>query len=141
MARSVEDVLNSWVSATTSAAGSKYKQGIASVKVSPTEVAASRVDQYLAGVQRAVSDGSYVNGLRRVSLSDWQQAAINKGASNIAVGVNSSKDKVRRNLAKLIPLTEQIKEQVRTMPKGTLEEGLARVRFVAESMKAAYGKS
>ena len=141
MPRSVEEVLNSWVSQTTAAAGSKYKQGVAAVKVAPTEVAASRVDQYLSGVQRAVADGSYVNGLRRVSLTDWQQAAINKGASNIATGVNQAKEKVRRNLAKLIPLTEQIKDSVRTMPKGTLEEGLARVRFVAEAMKAAYGKS
>lgn len=141
MARSVEEVLNNWVSATTAAANTKYKQGVAAVKVSPTELAASRVDAYGAGVQRAIADGSYVNGLRKVSLTDWQNAAINKGAASIALGVSQAKEKVRRNLAKLLPLTESIKDQVRNMPKGDLEAGLARVRFVAMAMKEAYGKS
>lgn len=139
--RSVEEVLASWTTNTTSAAGTKYKQGIMGVKQAPTELAAAKVNEYLAGVQRAVSDGSYVRGLQRVGLAEWQAAAINKGAANISTGVNNAKDKMRRNLAKLLPLTEQIKQTVRQMPKGNLEEGLARVRAVAVAMKEAYGRS
>lgn len=134
-------VLQRWATNTIAAANGKYKTGVMAVTTSPTEKAAAAVGKYQAGVNRAVADGSYVDGLRKVSLTQWQQAAANKGAANIAAGVEQGKAKVAANLPKLLALTANIKDTVSTMDKGTTEAAIARVRYAITAMKEAYGKS
>lgn len=134
-----QEVYNDWATQTKNRI-SKYKSGISRVSVNPAEKAAQKANEWAAGVQRALSNGKYVSGLQKVSLSSWQQAALGKGAQNIATGVDaaSTKEKMLRHLADALPFAAQVKETIRAMPKGTFEDGMARGRRAAEMMRDHY---
>lgn len=136
-----QEVLERWAARTKAAASTTYRSGIMGVIVSPGEVAASRASQWAEGCQRALADGSYANGCRSYTLSDWQNRAVTKGATSISTGVDLGKAAMGRALGVLLPVTSQLSEQCKGMPNNNLDEGLAKVRFVCEGVKRAFGKS
>lgn len=107
-------------------AGEKIREGVNNVSEAPTAKAAKAVDRYLAGVQKAVSDGSYVAGLNRVSLQDWKDAMLNKGITRVTSGATVAKPKMREFLAEVQPHIEQGQRMLESMPKGTLDQSKAR---------------
>ena len=141
MAKSAEAILNKWVNGATQAANGAYKEGILGVTSSPMEKAAAKANEWASGVQRALADGSFVNGLRKVSLSQWQQSASTKGVTAYSNGITHAKDKMRAFIQQNQPFWAQVSEQARAMPKGDLEAGIARVRMVCQAMKTQFGKT
>lgn len=140
MAKSAETILNKWINGAAQAANGAYKEGIQSVTVSPTQKAAASVDRYASGCARAASDGSFVNGCNKVTLQDWQQAASTKGVANYSRGVSDAREKMRRHIQSSMPFWAQVSEMAKQMPKGDLEQGIAKVRAVCQAMKTQYGK-
>lgn len=120
--------------ANTKAAQKAYVDGINAVEVSPTELAAQKVDKYLQGVQDAAQSGKYANGLRSVSLNEWKTQAVQKGAGRIAAGVTAATPKMQAVMADLLPKIAQVQQVVRAMPDTTLEERLARMNENARRM-------
>lgn len=127
-----------WADATSNNVA-RYKEGVAGVTESPTAKAAQAVDRYASGVQRAVQDGTFVDGCNSVSLSDWQKAASDKGAANMATGVRAAEPKMVKTLTTLLPHCQMVSDAVAQMPKGTLEDAKQRSNKAIELM-AQYKK-
>ena len=109
-----------------SQATESIKQGVQAVTENPAEKAAARADAYAAGVQRAVTEGRYQRGLRKVTLADWQNAMLNKGLQRVAAGAANATPKVTAFMEKFLPHQEQLKAKLRSMPRGDLQTNIAR---------------
>lgn len=123
----------------TSAAVQSYKDGVNAVTTSPTATAAQRLDNYLAGVNAAVSSGRMAAALNGVSLQTWQAAAVNKGAPRIPLGVQAAAPKFQAFMDKWLPYEQALKARIAAMPKGGLAEAQARAN-AAIAYNAAYSK-
>jgi hypothetical protein len=126
---------NKWKT-NTAGAGQAYVAGVQAVTVSPTELAAQAVDRQVAGVMRAAQSGKTAARLRRVSRESWIQTTTTKGPGRLSDGARIGMPKVQAWAQVAAPVLQQVKEQVRATPKNNLEDGLNRVRMVAEAMQA-----
>lgn len=117
-----------------SAAAPDIQKGINRVDVSPTEKAAAKQDKMLANVTAAVQSGKWANGLRRVSISDWKNAAINKGIPRLTQGVQGAAPKVSSFASQLLPFQDSLQGQVKAMPDLTLEDSIARMNAWVRGM-------
>lgn len=111
------------------------KAGVMAVTESPTEKAARSADLYVQKVQEAVATGRFQQGLRSVSLADWQQATAEKGTQRISQGVTAAVPKVNAFMQQLLPFTENVKRTIANMPKGTPEQADARVMAAIQMMR------
>lgn len=111
------------------------KQGVLGVQTSPMEQAAGNADGYVNGVMAAVQSGKWQAGLRRVSLSDWQQTTTTKGLSNLDTGVKAAENKMQAFLTQWLPFVDQGKQMVRSMPKATESDRKARMDAMYEYLK------
>lgn len=112
----------------TKAAVSDYKAGIARVKEPPGVAAAAKADKMLAKLTEAVTSGKWAARVSSVSLPDWQEAAIEKGAPRITAGIDKAAKKVKAFASQLLPELARIKGEVDGMDDLTLEDSLARMR-------------
>lgn len=123
------------------AAGQAYTDGINAVTESPTAKAAARADAYQAGVMRAVATRKFQDGLMRVGVQDWKNAAIQKGAARFTTGVQHAKGKMAAFLNEFLPFLESVKAKLAAMPRGDLEQNLARMmenaRAIAQFRRSA----
>lgn len=107
-------------------------QGVDAVTVSPTEKAARQVEAYAAGIQRAIADGKYTAGLRRVSLEDWKRSMKEKGIQRIASGASAAKPKFEAFMGTFMPHLESGMRMLESMPRGSFEQNMARAMAMAE---------
>lgn len=121
------------------AATDAIKQGVQSVQVAPTQLAAQQVQKYLQNVQDAVNSGRYVNALNKVTLQDWQQAMLNKGVRNYANGVQSISPSAQKAMADQQTYADQVKNEIASMPKTTDQDMEDRALAAIRKMRA-YGK-
>jgi hypothetical protein len=80
----------------------------------------------LEGVTNAVNSGRMAAALMAVPLGEWQASMINKGIQRISLGAESAKPKVAKFMAAFLPHVEAGAAIVRAMPKGGVENGVAR---------------
>jgi hypothetical protein len=110
----------------------KIKQGVMAVTVAPTQLAAAQQNAYLQGVQRAVDSGKYAAGLRRVSLTDWQNATITKGVGRIASGATAALPKFESFMNQFLPHLQAGVNALQNMPRGDLNQNIARAVAMIE---------
>lgn len=108
------------------AATQDYKNGVNAVKEAPGKKAAEAVDRYAQGIQKAIADGSYVDGCNSVSLSDWQARTVNKGAANYAPGVVAAQSVIADFHQQRAQAQSSIDAELSSMPRGDLETNLQR---------------
>lgn len=106
--------------------GDKIRAGVNAVNESPTEKAAQASDRYVSGVQRAASNGKFQAGLRKVTLEDWRKATLDKGINRIPQGAAQAKPKFKSFMAEFIPHLEQGMRELDNMPRGDVEQNIAR---------------
>src|SRR5574342_446417 len=111
---SPQDAARDWADGLSSKTA-KIQRGIEAVTVSPTMKAAADPQKYLLGVQRAVTNGKYANNLKKVSLQDWQRAAIEKGLPRIGPGAQQATTKMADFFAQLFPFQDAAVAKVRAM--------------------------
>lgn len=128
-----------WVSAMQNAR-QKYVNGVNAVQQSPMAAAAQNVNGYLNGVQSAVSSGKYQRGLMRVSLQDWQQAAVNLGAARLGAGATQAQPKMQAFMTQFLPFLASNVAKVKAMPKDTLEARIAR-SVAMQQLNAQFKRS
>jgi hypothetical protein len=116
------------------AASPDIQNGINRVDVSPTEKAAAKQDKYLANVTAAAQSGKWANGLRRVTLSDWKTAAINKGIPRISQGVAGAGAKVTNFANQLLSFQDSLQGKIQSMPDLTLEDSINRMNTWVRGM-------
>lgn len=109
-------------------------QGIERVTESPTLKAAAKKDKMRAGILKAIDDGKWENGLKRVSTEQWKQAAIEKGIPRIAAGIDGAKDKVVAFAEQLLPHIDAGVSKVSKMPDVTLEDSIQRMTTMTRHM-------
>ena len=100
--------------------------GIDRVSESPTAKAAAKEQKMITNLQASVSSGKWRNGLNRVSLDQWKDAAKNKGINRIAAGIDGAKDKVTAFAAQLLPYENTLQASVSKMPDLTVEDSISR---------------
>lgn len=109
------------------AASPDIQSGINRVDVSPTEKAASKQDKMLQNVTASIQSGKWAEGLRRVTLSDWKNAAINKGIPRISQGVTGAGPKVQQFAQQLLTFQDGLQSKITSMPDLTLEDSINRM--------------
>lgn len=110
----------------TKAAVPDYTAGVQKVTSSPTAAAAAKQQKMVANLTEAVNSGKWKNGLMRVSLEDWKNAATNKGAGRIAAGVDGAAGKVLSFAQQLLPYEQTLQDTVNKLPDLTLEDSVNR---------------
>lgn len=111
--------------------GEKLKAGVQAVTEAPTAKAARRIDAMVAGIQRAAADGSIQRGLERVTLEDWKQAMLQKGAGRVAAGAAAAEGTVADFAGEFLPHLQAGMNKLQNMPRGDLETNLARANEMA----------
>jgi hypothetical protein len=98
--------------------------GVQAVTQAPGAKAAANVQGWIAGVQR--SQQKWATNVGRVSLASWQNDMITKGLPRIASGASAAEPKMASFMTSFLPHVERVAQQVRAMPKGGLQNGIAR---------------
>lgn len=124
----------------TSAATNDVKIGVMAVERSPTEAAAAKAEEWISGLNRAYREGIWQRALGRVTLQAWQQAMIEKGIPVIADRVRRATPKYQRFAEAWANYMQSVMAQLQQMPRGTLEQNLARSAFVIRQAAAARGR-
>jgi hypothetical protein len=106
------------------AATESIRQGVLSVTEAPGAAAARKKADYVRRVtERADHWATRVAG---VSREAWQAATIDKGLPRVASGAQQAQPKMQAFMQEFLPHVERVAQQVRSMPKGGLENGIAR---------------
>ncbi len=111
--------------ARAAAAQGDYQAGVQNVSQSPGAAAAAKADKWLANVQQ--SKEKFKAGAGRTSLSDWQQATIQKGGPRFATGVQAAQPKMAAFASEFFPFLDAVTQKVRAMADTTPEQRIARM--------------
>lgn len=133
--KNAQAVAAKWAS-NTGRASESIRTGVQAVTVNPAERAIARQDAYAAGVQRAIAEGRYRRGLSRVTLQSWQDAMITKGLPRIASGASAAQPKMAAFLEKFLPHLEAGRQRLQQMPRGDLQQNIARMVAMVEHAAA-----
>lgn len=102
------------------------RAGVQAVTTSPTQLAAAAVTTWQARLADPATATKYTRGLQRVTLNDWQQAMLNKGIPRISSGAQAATPKFQKFLTAFLPFEMNVAQQVRSMPKATLQDRINR---------------
>ena len=114
------------------------RRGVTKVTTAPGESAAAQQDALLANFADSVNSGLWARRVRGVSLQEWQAATIDKGIGRIPAGVTAAQPKMAAMAAELLPAVDAAAEAARALPKGSIEQSIARMTtFVREMHRRA----
>ena len=116
------------------AAVQDFKDGVMAVTENPMQKAAASQDKWMAGVQKAHDDNSFADGCNAVPLTEWQDATANKGGARYSSGVAASEGVIEEFHNQRKAKQEAISAQLKGMPRGDLQQNLARMLFNATEM-------
>lgn len=123
MAMTAEQVAAKWAQR-LGASTDDITRGVQSVTEAPGAAAARQKTLWLSRI--TASADKWARRVSAVSLADWQSAMVQKGIPRIAEGASQAQPKVTAFMADFLPYVEQGAATVRAMPKGGVEQGIAR---------------
>ncbi len=125
----------------SASAQANYKAGVQAQTVSPTSLAATpdAEARYIAGIQNSVSSGRRAAKLQAVTLGQWQQAAMTKGAPRLGTGAAASLPKYQAAMQGYSAVYAQIQSQLAGMPKGGLSNAVARAQVAITALMQHAG--
>ena len=116
------------------------RSGIERVSPAPGAAAAAAQTRMKDNLNKAIDDGRWAAKVRGVTLEEWKQAALTKGVDRIAQGIDQAHDKQVQMAGRLLAAVDASAQQVRTMPKGTISDSIARMTKFVEDMHKFKGK-
>lgn len=116
------------------AATQDIQNGIKRVTVAPGQKAAQQANLMLAKLTASVTSGQWANAVSRVSVTDWQNAALNKGVPRILPGVQAAQGKIQLMAGKLLAAVAQAQAAVEATPRGDLNTNIQRMVTFATTM-------
>ncbi len=125
MPKNPQEIADKWVR-NLSASTQSIQNGVNAVTEAPSTAAIAAIPRMLAGIQEAAASGKIEAGLRRVSLEDWRSKMIEKGIPRIASGAQSAKSNVTDFWQSFLPWLESGQRKLESMPRGDLEQNIAR---------------
>ncbi len=118
------------------ASGADITAGVNNVKTAPGQLAAQSADRALAALTEAFTSGRWQNAVAGVSLTDWQNAMKNKGIPRIAQGVTTAQQTRAPEIAALLSAVDNSVAAISNLPKGGLENNIARSTAYMRAMSA-----
>jgi len=110
------------------------QRGIERVTEAPTLKAAAKKEKMLTNLQKAVTEGKWESGLKRVSLEEWKTKTIEKGLGRVSAGIDAAADKVISFAEELLPYQDRLRDELKTMPDVTLEDNINRMTTFIRGM-------
>ena len=110
------------------------ERGIARVSEAPGKKAAAKQEKMLAGITKAVKNGTWARRVSAVSLEDWKSKILEKGVPRIAGGIDAAADKVEDFFTQVLPHIDKVKAEVDKMPDLTLNDNIARATKMMKGM-------
>ena len=102
----------------------RITDGVQRVQQAPGQAAAAQKQVWLQQVTQAAD--KWAANTAAVSLQQWQTAMTSVGIPRIAAGASAKQQKMTDFMAKFLPYLQSGVSQVDRMPKGGLENGIAR---------------
>lgn len=103
------------------------RKGIERVTENPMAKAATKKDKMRTNMLKAIDEGKWERGLRRVSTEEWKEKMINKGLSRVASGIDGAHDKVVAFASELLPHIDNLKKKVDQLPDTSPEDSETRM--------------
>ena len=116
------------------------RMGIERVSQAPGQQAAAAQQRMKDNLHRSIDDGRWAAKVSGVSLEDWKQAALTKGVDRIAQGIDQAHNKQVIMAGRLLSAVDSSAAKVRQMPKGTIQDSIARMTAFVEDMHKFKGK-
>jgi len=91
-------------------------------------------------LNRSIDDGRWAAKVRGVTLEEWKNAALNKGVDRIAAGIDQAHDKQVQMAGRLLAAVDSSAAKANAMPKGTIQDSIARMTTFVEDMHKFKGK-
>jgi len=116
------------------AAAPDMAAGIDRVKTAPGQSAADAQELMLARITEAIQSGRWAKAVSAVTLSDWQDAMKTKAIPRIAAGVAVAQKRKTAEIAALLDAVDQAAAEAHKLPKGTIEQSIARASAYMRKM-------
>jgi hypothetical protein len=116
------------------------RAGIERVSTAPGVAAAAAQTRMKDNLNRAIDDGRWAAKVRGVTLEEWKNAALNKGVDRIAAGIDQAHDKQVQMAGRLLAAVDSSAAKANAMPKGTIQDSIARMTTFVEDMHKFKGK-
>ena len=115
----------------------KYSEGVKATTDWQAKAIAGE-DLYGQKIQEAVSKKSRAEGISKVSDSEWQGAALSKGAARIATGMTAAKGKFSTGISKVLSTIEGVTIAPRTADPMANVDG--RIKPIVAALHEIKGK-
>jgi len=122
------------------AAAPDITNGINRVTTSPGQLAAQAAPLSAAGVQQAAADGTYANNVGKVTLQDWKDAMTTKGIPRLQQGIATAQQKKLGKITTFLSAVDAAAADATSLPRGGLEQNIARSVAFQRSMAARAPK-
>ena len=116
------------------------RSGIERVSPAPGASAAAAQSRMKDNLIRSIDDGRWAAKVRGVSLEEWKTAALTKGVDRIAQGIDQAHDKQVQMAGRLLAAVDSAAQKSNALPKGTIQDSIARMTTFVEDMHKFKGK-
>ena len=116
------------------------RAGIERVSTAPGVAAAAAQSRMKDNLNRAIDDGRWAAKVKGVTLEDWKSAALNKGVDRIAAGIDQAHGKQVAMAGRLLAAVDSAAAKSNAMPKGPIQDSIARMTTFVEDMHKFKGK-
>ncbi len=114
-------------------AGTDITAGVDRVKEAPGIKAAAAQALMLQHLTEAITSGKWAAQVGAVTLTQWQDDMKTKGIPRIAQGVTAAQKSKTAIIGQLLAAVDAAAESARALPRGSLEQNIARsVKFMTE---------
>jgi len=113
------------------------KAGAQRVTTAPGQSAAQAQALMRQRILEAIDNGLWAKNVASVSLADWQNAFINKGIGRVGAGVTAAQQSKTQVITNLLNAVDSAANQARALPKGTIENSVARAAAFMTAMHNA----
>jgi hypothetical protein len=113
-------------SSRSSAAAPEYAAGIAAVTDNPLAKAAAAASFWQSQVNTAEAKSKFVRKLNAYPFDQWKAIAAQYGQSRYAQGVSGKQAKYETAIAPVLAFEATLQQQVKAMPKTTLQDRIQR---------------
>lgn len=138
MAKNYANAAQKWANK-LGASSDDYIAGVQAVTQAPSQAAINKQATMRARILAAIDNGSWAKALQNVTLQQWQNQAVNVGASRLVAGAQKGQPKMTRYFQAAASTYQQIRDTVRAMPNGTDAERTARWQKARDMMKQLKG--
>ena len=116
------------------------RSGIERVSTAPGASAAAAQSRMKDNLIRSIDDGRWAAKVRGGSLEEWKTTALTKGVDRIAQGIDQAHDKQVQMAGRLLAAVDSAAQKSNALPKGTIQDSIARMTTFVEDMHKFKGK-